>query len=345
MQTKRAGRQTVQLSHPPSVVSFANIGGRMEGQGPLSDYFDELSPDAFFGKKTWEQGESAMQEQVLRRALEKGGLTAGELDYVLAGDLLNQCIGTSFGLRSFHIPFYGLYGACSTMAESLCLAGMFVDTKLASRCLAVTSSHFCSAERQFRFPLEYGGQRTPTAQWTVTGSGACVVAGKDRPPYLRAATVGTVEDLGITDINNMGAAMAPAAAKTLCQFFNDTGAKPEDFDLILTGDLGFVGSRLFERLMQAQGCPIAGRHNDCGLMIYDRLRQDVHAGGSGCGCAASVLCSFILPQIACQRLKNVLFMATGALMSPTSVQQGESIPGIAHLLHLSAFAGKEEEVR
>ena len=220
-----------------------------------------------------------------------------------------------------------------------------MDTKLASRCLAVTSSHFCSAERQFRFPLEYGGQRTPTAQWTVTGSGACVVAGKDRPPYLRAATVGTVEDLGITDINNMGAAMAPAAAKTLCQFFNDTGAKPEDFDLILTGDLGFVGSRLFERLMQAQGCPIAGRHNDCGLMIYDRLRQDVHAGGSGCGCAASVLCSFILPQIACQRLKNVLFMATGALMSPTSVQQGESIPGIAHLLHLSAFAGKEEEVR
>lgn len=162
---------------------------------------------------------------------------------------------------------------------------------------------------------------------------------------MRAVTVGTVEDLGVTDINNMGAAMAPAAAKTLCQFFNDTGAKPEDFDLILTGDLGFVGSRLFERLMQAQGCPIAGRHNDCGLMIYDRLRQDVHAGGSGCGCAASVLCSFILPQIACQRLKNVLFMATGALMSPTSVQQGESIPGIAHLLHLSAFAGKEEEVR
>ncbi len=265
--------------------------------------------------------------------------------FCLRVNLLNQCISSAYASRELQLPFFGLYGACSTMAESLCLAGMFVDAKLASRCLAVTSSHFCSAERQFRFPLEYGGQRTPTAQWTVTGSGACVVAGKDRPPYLRAVTVGTVEDLGVTDINNMGAAMAPAAAKTLCQFFNDTGAKPEDFDLILTGDLGFVGSRLFERLMQAQGCPIAGRHNDCGLMIYDRLRQDVHAGGSGCGCAASVLCSFILPQIACQRLKNVLFMATGALMSPTSVQQGESIPGIAHLLHLSAFAGKEEEVR
>ena len=343
--SKRIGRRTAALQTPPSVLSFANIGGRMEGQGPLAKYFDELCEDSFFGEKTWEKAESAMQKKVLQRALDQAGLKPGELDCVLAGDLLNQCIGSSFGLRDFGIPFFGLYGACSTMAESLCLAGMFVDAKLASRCLAVTSSHFCSAERQFRFPLEYGGQRTPTAQWTVTGSGACVVAGKDRPPYLRAVTVGTVEDLGVTDINNMGAAMAPAAAKTLCQFFNDTGAKPEDFDLILTGDLGFVGSRLFERLMQAQGCPIAGRHNDCGLMIYDRLRQDVHAGGSGCGCAASVLCSFILPQIACQRLKNVLFMATGALMSPTSVQQGESIPGIAHLLHLSAFAGKEEEVR
>ena len=293
----------------------------------------------------WEKAETLMQKKAIELALQKGGIQKEQIDFLFAGDLLNQCISSAYASRELQLPFFGLYGACSTMAESLCLAGMFVDTKLASRCLAVTSSHFCSAERQFRFPLEYGGQRTPTAQWTVTGPGACIVAGKDRPPYLRAATVGTVEDLGITDINNMGAAMAPAAAKTLCQFFNDTGAKPEDFDLILTGDLGFVGSRLFERLMQAQGCPIAGRHNDCGLMIYDRLRQDVHAGGSGCGCAASVLCSFILPQIACQRLKNVLFMATGALMSPTSVQQGESIPGIAHLLHLSAFAGKEEEVR
>lgn len=345
MTTKKLGRQTVALAHPPSVAGHANVVGKKEGEGPLADSFDQINQDDSFGEKTWEKAETAMQKLALSSALDKAGLSASALDYILAGDLLNQCIGSGFAVRGQDVPFFGLYGACSTMAESLCLAGMFVDAKLASRCLAVTSSHFCSAERQFRFPLEYGGQRTPTAQWTVTGSGACVVAGKDRPPYLRAVTVGTVEDLGVTDINNMGAAMAPAAAKTLCQFFNDTGAKPEDFDLILTGDLGFVGSRLFERLMQAQGCPIAGRHNDCGLMIYDRLRQDVHAGGSGCGCAASVLCSFILPQIACQRLKNVLFMATGALMSPTSVQQGESIPGIAHLLHLSAFAGKEEEVR
>lgn len=345
MTTKKLGGQTAALACPPSLLSFANVVGKKEGEGPLAACFDYVDTDDAFGASTWEQSERAMQQKALTLALEKAGPGEGQLDWLFAGDLLNQCISSSFAARDQKCPFFGLYGACSTMAESLCLAGMFVDTKLASRCLAVTSSHFCSAERQFRFPLEYGGQRTPTAQWTVTGSGACIVAGKDRPPYLRAATVGTVEDLGITDINNMGAAMAPAAAKTLCQFFNDTGAKPEDFDLILTGDLGFVGSRLFERLMQAQGCPIAGRHNDCGLMIYDRLRQDVHAGGSGCGCAASVLCSFILPQIACQRLKNVLFMATGALMSPTSVQQGESIPGIAHLLHLSAFAGKEEEVR
>ena len=339
----RIGSRTIQLNHAPSIVGFAAVGAKKEKEGPLADYFDYLSEDSSFGEKTWEKAETLMQKKAIELALQKGGIQKEQIDFLFAGDLLNQCISSAYASRELQLPFFGLYGACSTMAESLCLAGMFVDTKLASRCLAVTSSHFCSAERQFRFPLEYGGQRTPTAQWTVTGSGACVVAGKDRPPYLRAATVGTVEDLGITDINNMGAAMAPAAAKTLCQFFNDTAAKPEDFDLILTGDLGFVGSRLFERLMQAQGCPIAGRHNDCGLMIYDRLRQDVHAGGSGCGC--SVLCSFILPQIACQRLKNVLFMATGALMSPTSVQQGESIPGIAHLLHLSAFAGKEEEVR
>jgi len=318
----RIGSRTIQLNHAPSIVGFAAVGAKKEKEGPLADYFDYLSEDSSFGEKTWEKAETLMQKKAIELALQKGGIQKEQIDFLFAGDLLNQCISSAYASRELQLPFFGLYGACSTMAES-----------------------FCSAERQFRFPLEYGGQRTPTAQWTVTGSGACIVAGKDRPPYLRAATVGTVEDLGITDINNMGAAMAPAAAKTLCQFFNDTGAKPEDFDLILTGDLGFVGSRLFERLMQAQGCPIAGRHNDCGLMIYDRLRQDVHAGGSGCGCAASVLCSFILPQIACQRLKNVLFMATGALMSPTSVQQGESIPGIAHLLHLSAFAGKEEEVR
>lgn len=285
-----------------------------------------------------------MQKRALSMALEKAKQTPSVLDFLFAGDLLNQCISAGYAARGTGIPFFGLYGACSTMAESLGLAALLLDGEFGEWGAAVTSSHFCSAERQYRTPLEYGGQRTPTAQWTVTGSGACVIGQNGQPPFVRAVTVGTVADLGITDINNMGAAMAPAAAQTLCQYFADTGHKPEDFDLILTGDLGFVGSRLLERLMQAEGYPMAKLHNDCGLMIYDRLTQDVHAGGSGCGCAASVLCSFILPQIACHRLKNVLFLATGALMSPTSVQQGESIPGIAHLLHLSDQPNSPEQM-
>lgn len=336
MQTKRAGRQTVQLSHPPSVVSFANIGGRMEGQGPLSDYFDELSPDAFFGKKTWEQGESAMQERVLRRALEKGGLTAGELDYVLAGDLLNQCIGTSFGLRSFHIPFYGLYGACSTMGESLSLAALLIDGGFARLAAAMTSSHYCTAERQYRMPVPYGSQRTPTAQWTATAAGAAVLEKGEVGPFVRAVTIGTIEDLGITDANNMGAAMAPAAAMTLKHFFEDTGTNPSNYDLIITGDLGKVGTDLLRELTLKDGYDLEHHHTDCGLMLYDLEKQDVHAGASGCGCSASVMCGHILPLIRRGTLNEILFVATGALMSPTVVQQGESIASIAHLVYLSS---------
>lgn len=339
---KKIGSKTLLLTSSPSIIGYAAVGAKQEKQGPLADYFDYLSEDSSFGEKTWEKAETLMQKKAIELALQKCNVQKTDVDFLFAGDLLNQCIGSAYASRDMAMPFFGLYGACSTMSESLCLAAMFVDGQLANRCVAATSSHFCSAERQFRFPLEYGGQRTPTSQWTVTGSGACVVAPSKQAPYLRAVTVGTVADLGITDINNMGAAMAPAAAQTLCQFFSDTSTRPEDYDLILTGDLGFVGSRLLERMMQAEGYPMAKLHNDCGLMIYDRVKQDVHAGGSGCGCAASVLCSFILPQIACQRLKNVLFMATGALMSPTSNQQGESIPGIAHLLHISAFPNEKE---
>ncbi len=221
MQTKRAGRQTVQLSHPPSVVSFANIGGRMEGQGPLSDYFDELSPDTFFGKKTWEQGESAMQERVLRRALEKGGLTAGELDYVLAGDLLNQCIGTSFGLRSFHIPFYGLYGACSTMGESLSLAALLIDGGFARLAAAMTSSHYCTAERQYRMPVPYGSQRTPTAQWTATASGCCILGAQGDGPYITHVTCGRIVDWGgagaTVPLTGFGYSLAKGVAKAVAE--------------------------------------------------------------------------------------------------------------------------------
>lgn len=330
----RIGSRTIQLNHVPSIVGFAAVGAKKEKEGPLADYFDYLSEDSSFGEKTWEKAETLMQKKAIELALQKGGIQKEQIDFLFAGDLLNQCISSAYASRELQLPFFGLYGACSTMAESLCLAGMFVDTKLASRCLAVTSSHFCSAERQFRFPLEYGGQRTPTAQWTVTGSGACIVAGKDRPPYLRAATVGTVEDLGITDINNMGAAMAPAAAQTLENFFDDTGTMPDDYDMILTGDLGAVGSQLLEELLLKENFDIAKQHTDCGLLIYNPCDGDINAGASGCGCSASVLCSYILKRMEDKMLKNILFCATGALMSPTSNQQGETIPGVAHLVHL-----------
>ena len=335
MQTKRAGRQTVQLSHPPSVVSFANIGGRMEGQGPLSDYFDELSPDTFFGKKTWEQGESAMQERVLRRALEKGGLTAGELDYVLAGDLLNQCIGTSFGLRSFHIPFYGLYGACSTMGESLSLAALLIDGGFARLAAAMTSSHYCTAERQYRMPVPYGSQRTPTAQWTATAAGCCVVGVQSAGPYITHTTRGRIVDLGVTDAANMGAAMAPAAHDTLTALFRDTATTPRDYDLIVTGDLGYLGHALLTELFRRDGVELGDNCTDCGILLYDRAKQDMHAGGSGCGCSAAVLNGYLLQGLRTGKWQRMVFAPTGALLSPTSSFQGESVPGICHAVVLS----------
>lgn len=334
----KIGKYTTRLDSSPSVLSYAAVVSKKEGEGPLAEYFDVINEDTAFGEQSWEKAESRMQETAVGKALEKGGLSPQVIDYIFAGDLLNQCISSTYGLRDLGIPFFGLFGACSTMAESLCLSGLFIEGGLADRAIAATSSHFCSAERQFRFPLEYGGQRTPTSQWTVTGSGAAVVGKKIQPPYMRHVCIGTIEDLGIKDMNNMGAAMAPAAAATLTRFLEDTCTAPDQYDLILTGDLGRVGSDLLIDLAAKEGYHIKDRHNDCGLMIYDREGQDVAAGGSGCGCSASVLCSFILPQIREGKLRDVLFMATGALMSPTSVQQGESIPGIAHLVHLSASA-------
>ena len=335
MNSKRIGRRTVALQTPPSVLSFANIGGRMEGQGPLAKYFDELCDDSFFGEKTWEKAEATMQRRVLRRALEQAGLKPGDVDYVLAGDLLNQCIGSSFGLRELGIPFFGLYGACSTMAEGLLLASLFVDNDLAKKAMAVTSSHFCTAERQYRFPLNYGGQRTPTSQWTATASGSLVVAPSDKPPYIRGCTIGKIVDLGVSDANNMGAAMAPAAFSTISTFFTDTGMTPSDFDYIVTGDLGKVGSRILCELFERENINIRDNHKDCGMMLYDFDEQDIHAGGSGCGCAGSVLCGYFLPKLRAGEIKNILFAATGALMSPTVNQQGESIPSISHLVWLS----------
>ena len=334
MNEKRTGQRTIALGTPPSVLAFANIGGKFEAQGPLSGYFDELSQDSFFGEKTWEKAESAMQKRVLQRALDQIKLKPGDLDYIFAGDLLNQCIGSSFGLREFGVPFYGLYGACSTMGESLSLAAMAIDGGFAEKAAAMTSSHFCTAERQYRMPVPYGNQRTPTAQWTATAAGAVIVTSQLRPgPRVARVTIGRVKDKGIKDANNMGAAMAPAAYETLKAHFEDTGLAPDYYDLILTGDLGKLGHEIVTDLFDRDGVKL-NNYNDCGLILFDREEQDVHAGASGCGCSASVLCGYVLPGLLAGRWRRILFCPTGALHSPTATMQGESIPGVCHALAL-----------
>ena len=336
MNHKRLGPQTVALASPPSVWSFASFGGKLESQGPLASYFDELEQDSFFGEKTWEKAESAMQKRVLSRALEKAGLAPADLDYIFAGDLLNQCIGSSFGLREFHIPFYGLYGACSTMGESLALAAMSIDGGFARRVAAMTSSHFCTAERQYRMPVPYGNQRTPTAQWTATASGCTILADEGPGPYITHVTCGKIVDKGIRDANNMGAAMAPAAYDTLSAFFRDTGTTPQDYDAIFTGDLGELGHAIVRDFFHRDGVELDQRYQDCGMLLYDRQQQDMHAGASGCGCSASVLNGYLLTQMRQGRWQRIVFAPTGALLSPVSTCQGESIPSICHAICLSA---------
>ena len=336
MTEKRVGQRTIALAHPPAVISFANIGGRFEGEGPLGGYFDETNDDSFFGERTWEKAESAMQKRGPQRALEQAGLAPDELDYVLAGDLLNQCIGSAFAMRETGIPFLGLYGACSTMGESLLLASAAVHAGYAHRAAALTSSHFASAERQYRFPLGYGGQRTPTAQWTATAAGCCVVGRGSRGPYVTGATVGRIVDLGIKDANNMGAAMAPAAIDTLERHFQDFGVSPADYDLIVTGDLGALGKQIVLEQTEKDGYDLSQNYDDCGVLLFSAKKQDVHSGGSGCGCSASVLCGYLLRRMQEGSLKSLLFCATGALLSPVSTWQGESIPGICHAVAISA---------
>ena len=339
MQSKRLGRQTVQLTRPPSVVSFANIGGKMEGQGPLASYFDELCPDSFFGAKTWEQGESAMQSRALHTALQKGGLQPSDLDFVLAGDLLNQCIGTSFSLRDFQIPFFGLYGACSTMGESIAIASLLIDGGFARLAAAMTSSHYCTAERQYRMPVPYGNQRPPTAQWTATASGCCILGAQGDGPYVTHVTCGKIVDKGITDANNMGAAMAPAAYDTLSAHFQATHTTPADYDLILTGDLGVLGHEIVTDFFLRDGIDMRGNYQDCGMLLYDLKGQDMHAGASGCGCSAAVLNGYLLRGMRQKKWERILFAPTGALLSPTSSFQGESIPSICHAV---VFSNRKE---
>ena len=331
----KKGKHSFYHALPPTISAWASVAGKKESQGPLGKYFDITSKDPYFGQPSWEMAEKQTQHLALTTMMKKAGLYISDLDVVFSGDLLNQCIGSSFTLRNTDLSHIGLYGACSTMAESLMAASMAVGGGFTHNAAAVTSSHFASAERQYRFPLGYGGQRTPTSQWTVTGAGAALVTSEGNGPKITGCTIGTVVDYGITDANHMGAAMAPAALETIKNHFNDFNIDGQYYDLIVTGDLGQLGKELLLTMSQREGLGIGGKLSDCGTMVFDCLKQDVHAGGSGCGCSAITLCSYLLDRIKAGKLKNILFCGTGALLSPTSSQQGMSIPGICHAVSIS----------
>lgn len=333
---QKLGRASVRLERPVYILNSASIVGTKEGQGPLGLLFDKVGRDDMFGCKTWEEAESALQKEAVGLALEKAGLRPEDISYIFAGDLLGQSMATSFGISSYQIPLLGVYGACSTCGESLALGAMSIAGGFADKVACVTSSHFASAEKEFRFPLDYGSQRPLSATWTVTGSGAFVLSdepeggGRKARARISAMTVGKVVDYGLKDSMNMGACMAPAAASTLEQHFTDFAGQPEEYDKIITGDLGKVGQRVLIDLLRKQGYDISEQHMDCGLEIYDAASQDTHAGGSGCGCSAVTLSAYILKQLEEGNWKKVLFMPTGALLSKTSFNEGMSVPGIAH---------------
>ena len=334
MANHKCGKQSFRLENPPVITAWASVAGKKEAQGPLSKSFDITHSDSYFGQKTWEQAEKRMQQLALQRLCQKANISTRDVELVFSGDLLNQCIGSSFTLRNTGIPHIGLYGACSTMAESLLLASMTVGGGFFDRVVAMTSSHFASSERQYRFPLGYGGQRTPTAQWTVTGSGAALVCRDGNGPRITACTIGTVTDLGIKDANNMGAAMAPAALATIRAHFADLKLSANDYDLIITGDLGQVGKEALLWMAQKEGLDLGGKLADCGTMVFDLLAQDVHAGGSGCGCSGITLCGYLLDKLSGGKLNRILFCGTGALLSPVSTQQGLPIPGVCHAVSI-----------
>ena len=342
------GKASVLFENPVYVAGMASIAGKKEGEGPLKKGIDVVEQDPMFGADNWEQAESAMQKQAADLALEKGDIHRRDVRYLFAGDLLGQLIATSFGTVDLEIPLFGLYGACSTMGEALSLGAMCVDAGYADKVLALASSHYATAEKQFRFPLGYGNQRPQSATWTVTGCGAVVLArgeaaGKDGDqPRIRVAgiTTGKMVDLGTKDSMNMGAAMAPAAWDTIIRNFEDFGVDETYYDKIITGDLGEVGQKILLDFMKSKGHDLSGKHMDCGLEIYDNGTQDTHSGGSGCGCSAVTLCAYILPQLLAGEWNRVLFMPTGALLSTVSYNEGQSIPGIAHAVILERCGGE-----
>lgn len=333
----QVGKASLRFEHPAFVASWASVAGKKEGQGPLSGGIDVIEQDEMFGMENWEQAESAMQKQAADLALEKGNIHRREVRYLFAGDLLGQLIATSFGTVDLEIPLFGLYGACSTMGEALGLGAMCVNAGYADRVLTLASSHYATAEKQFRFPLGYGNQRAQSATWTVTGCGAVVLergSEMKREVAVTGITTGKLVDMGTKDSMNMGAAMAPAAWNTIRQNFEDFGVDASYYDRIITGDLGAVGQKALLDFMKSSGYDITGKHMDCGLEIYDRGEQDVHSGGSGCGCSAVTLCARILPKLMRGEWSRVLFVPTGALLSTVSYNEGQSIPGIAHAVIL-----------
>lgn len=325
----------IKLKNNVGICAVASVGGKKEHDGPFGCGLDEFCEDDKFGQKTFELSEAEMTKRCFSHAMRKGGFTERDIDAIFAGDLMNQCTASSYGLLPFDIPYIGLFGACSTMAEALMLSALTVDGGYFRRAAATACSHNATAERQFRTPVEYGGQRTPTAQWTVTGSGCAIVGRGDSPVYITEVMPGVSVDFGVKDAANMGAAMAPAAADTLLRYFEETGARPYDFDAILTGDLGREGLALVSELCEQGGLRLGRRCGDFGVMIF-RPDQDVHSGGSGCGCSAVGVAAYLYDEFCKKRMKNALFVGTGALMSPMSVAQGQSIPGIAHLVRFSS---------
>lgn len=326
----QVGKQTIKFDNMPKIISHAAIAGPKEGEGPLAIYFDQVLEDVLWGEDSWEKAESKILKEAILMSIKKANLNLSDIRYIFSGDLLSQLIGSSFALRALAIPFFGLYGACSTMGESLILSAMTVDSGFADYCVAATSSHFCGAEKQFRFPLEYGSQRPPTSTWTVTGSGSAIVSKTGDGPKITYAIPGKIVDLGAKDPMDMGAAMAPAAADTIVTFLKDTGKQPSDLDLIATGDLGKYGRKLVIELVKQEGYDLSNNYIDCGIEIFDPVTQNTYAGGSGCGCSAVTLNGYILKKMADKEVNKLLFVPTGALLSTVSSNEGESIPGIAH---------------
>ena len=333
----KIGKQTICFDNPPSILEAASIVGPKEADGPMASYFDKCLEDEFWGEKSWEKAESKIIKENVNSLVAKSGIANTDIDYCFAGDLLNQCISSSFGLRETNIPFFGVFGACSTFVESMCLGSIFISSNAANNVICATSSHFCSAEKQFRFPLELGNQRPQSAQWTVTGSGAVILSNSNLNrdcPQITYITPGKIVDMGVKDGNNMGAAMAPAALDTLITHLKDTGRKPSYYDAIITGDLGHVGKEILSELAESRGYNIKNIYNDCGVLIFDKETQDTHSGGSGCGCIASVFSGYLYKLLKENKINRLLLIATGALMNSTTSQQGESIPGIAHAISI-----------